>query len=212
MLAALFVISGCTTVGVWKWLVTRFHNLNVVRDQTFVLVPFRKEFSNSLEFRAYAQMAAEKLSAFGLLERPIEELGRTDYIFALDYGVGEPATTNYYLPLFSGRGGISQPAAPGAAAHPAADPVASSTTMNGGVGYRMGVVPTYRQFVHLYVYEGRPRNGHHAKRFEGKAEGTGEHNDFTKIVPSGLKALLTEFPGESGKSKREVFMGMDQKP
>ena len=80
------------------------------------------------------------------------------------------------------------------------------------VGVGSGSITNYHQYVRVFIYEGKEMVGIPLKRYEGKAEGAGYLNDLTKIVPSGLKALLMEFPGKSGSSKIETLFGTEQKP
>ncbi len=65
------------------------------KGKTYVLMPTRKDYAGTREFRGYAQLVASRLEAYGLEYRPASELGTTDYVFALDYLVADPYLVDY---------------------------------------------------------------------------------------------------------------------
>lgn len=213
-LAALW-LSACAEIGRWEWTVTQFHMLGDVREKTFTVVPLRPVNNDSLEFMEYAKMVAVKLGHYGMMYRSPRDIGNTDYIVGLDYGIGEPYQVNYSYPIFGQTGGGSAYVSGTVRAN--GQNANYSGTVNtaptfGVVGTASGSITNYRQFVRVFVFEGRSADGKPRKLYEGKAEGAGHLNDLTKIVPSGLKALLAEFPGQSGVSKRTTLLGTDQTP
>lgn len=216
-LVAALALSGCaSSMGLWVWTVTRFHNLGSMQGSTFVVVPLRKDYLGSLEFDSYASLVSEKLRSIGLVQRPKEEVGKTDYLFALDYGLGDPYQVTYSYPIFGQTaGGSTTYNATVYSGSRSANikGTATTTPQYGVVASGTGSITNYRQFIHLFVFDGRlSATGDLVRRYEGKAEGHGYLNDLTKIVPSGLKAIFVEFPGQSGVSKNETFLGLEQKP
>jgi hypothetical protein len=217
IVALALVVSGCTTSsGAWLWTVTRFHTVDLVQGKTYVIVPLRKEYADSLEFQAYAAHVAHKMSAYGLARRSKDEIGKTDFLIALDYGIGEPYQLTYSYPMFGQVAGgttLYRGTAYSAGKVSTYSGTATTVPQFGVVGSGSRSVTNYRQYVHLFIYDGRlSPSDELVRRYEGKAEGSGYLNDLTKIVPSGLKALLVEFPGKSGTSKSEKFYGLDQTP
>jgi hypothetical protein len=216
-LVGILLLSSCaSSTALWMWTVTRFHNLGPIQGCTFVVVPLRKEYVGSLEFDSYAALVSGKFRSLGLVQRTKEEIGKTDYLFALDYGIGDPYQVIYSYPIFGQTAGGSTTYnstiySAGRVANVSG--TATTTPQYGIVGAGTRSLTNYRQFVHLFVFDGRlSTTGELVRRYEGKAEGHGYLNDLTKIVPSGLKAIFADFPGQSGASKAERFQGLDQKP
>jgi hypothetical protein len=72
---------------------------------------------------------------------------------------------------------------------------------------------TYSQYVRIFIHDGKANaEQKFPRRYEGLAQWEGFSNDLTKIVPSGLKALLMDFPGTSGSSQVVSLSGSDLKP
>lgn len=209
------LLSGCATTDRWEWTVSRFHTLGDVRDKTFTVVPLRPANADSLEFMEYAKLLAGRLGSYGMIYRPQKELGSTDYIVGLDYGIGEPYQVNYSYPIYGQTSGgsayVSGTVSTNGQSANYSGTVVKAPTF-GVVGTGSGSITNYSQYVRVFVYDGRSPDGKPLKRYEGKAEGAGYLSDLTKIVPSGLKALLMEFPGASGTSKHATFFGADQTP
>ena len=212
----LIFVVGCASGDFWKWSVTRFHTLDVVREKTFTIVPLRSVYNDSLEFMEYAKLVAGKLGNYGMIYRSQNELGKTDFIVGLDYGIGEPYQINYSYPIYGQTGGGTHTSYSGTIRSNGQNAnysgTASTAPTYGVVGSDTGSITNYHQYVRLFIYDGKAADSIPLKRYEGKAEGAGYLNDLTKIVPSGLKALLMEFPGKSGSSKTETLLGLDQKP
>lgn len=216
--AAVFALSGCVTLVHWDWTVARFHNLGDVMGKTFTVVPAQSANNDSLEFIQYAGMLAAKLEGLGMKFRPPIELGKIDFVVCLDYGIGEPRQFLYNSPIY----GQTSPAQLTYVNHYVVNTNGQgsniTSTVNtpatyGVVGSTSQSVTNYHQYIRIFIYDGKPAaDKTWLKRYEGKADGDGYLRDLTKIVPSGIKALLTEFPGESGGSKKKILFGTDQIP
>jgi len=215
-LALIFALAGCATTGYWLWTVTCFHNLDVTQGKTFAIIPLQKQYTNSLEFQAYAQIVTDKLSDYGLTRHLKEEMSKADFLIALDYGIGDPYQITYSYPMFGQvSGGTTHYSGTAYSGGNIAtySGTASTAPQYGVVGAGSRSITNYRQYVHLFIYDGKPaQNGDLVSRYEGKVEGAGYLHDLTKIVPSGLKALFVEFPGKSGSSRSERLRGIDQTP
>lgn len=220
---AVLALTGCGTPGDWEWNVARLHNLENVKGKTFTVVPLRRENVGSAEFKAYATMMATKLAHYGLTYSPTEETGKTDYVVGLDYGISGPQQHDYSNPIYGVVGGesrhLSGVAISGAGAQSAIGQLAqfsgekTSYQSTAQVGQDSGRLTYYKQYVRIIIFEGRMEPGHLVKRYEGNAVGAaGEIKELAQIVPSGLQALLQEFPGESGKTKLVTLTGSEQTP
>lgn len=195
------VLSGCATRGP-EWSVTRFHELAATKGRTFILVPARDGLAGSLEFKAYAQAAAKRLTDFGLVEWPESKFGSSDYLVGLDYGIGPPMTVDSTLQVR----GLNLPqiiTLPGSTNPVNGGPMTGVQAARYGVtGYETVGTINYHRYVRLFIHEGRPgADGKFLRKYEGIAESDGASRDLTWLVPEGIAALLTDFPGMSGKSQ-----------
>lgn len=198
-LAFLF-LSSCSTGGL-EWNVTRFHELSAIAGKTFIVVPMQQELAGSLEFKAYAQAVAKRLTAAGMTESPEGKFGSSDYLVGLDYGIGPPMTVKSSQEVY----GLTTPRTTTLAA--AANPITGGpvTVLQqpsyGVTGFETVSTVNYHRYVRLFIQEGRPgADGKYLRKYEGIAESDGGSRDLAWLVPDGIATLLTEFPGASGKS------------
>ncbi len=195
------VLPGCSTGGM-EWSVTRFHELSAIKGKSFILVPAQDGLGSSLEFKAYAQATAKKLTELGLVEWPQSKFGSSDYLVGLDYGIGPPMTVDANHEVH----GLSVPqiiVLPRTTNLVNGGPLTGvQAPLYGVTGYETVSTVNYHRYVRLFIHEGHPgADGKFLRRYEGIAESDGASRDLTWLVPAGIAALLTEFPGTSGKSQ-----------
>ncbi|MDI1319474.1 MAG: hypothetical protein PSW75_04670 [bacterium] len=210
MALVVLAFSGCGTIAAdWEWHVVRLHNLGTAQGKTFTVVPLRRENIGSAEFKVYAALLAAKLGRHGLRYLPTEETGLTDYVVGLDYGISAPQELKYNEPILGVSGGQSTyvtgvAVSGGTSAIGQLGQFVGEKTTNptpAVVGRSSGQITYYKQYVRVVVFDGRMEAGHLVKCYDGSAVAVGEHQDLTRIVPTGLYALLQEFPGKSGQTK-----------
>lgn len=211
----LLLLGGCVSSGL-EWEVTRSQELGPVQGKTFVVVPVLNDLSGSLEFKHYAATLAEKLTSFGLIQLPPEKIGACDYIVVLDYGIGPPpppappvpSGDPYALPPGGYIVGRSPQQVTGQGLPitvPVRYTVETSDRENAGTNYQ--------RFVRVTVHEGRINaEGTHTRIYRAMAQSVGPSQDLTWIVPNGIAALLTEFPGTNAKAKLVHITDQAQKP
>jgi hypothetical protein len=194
------LLSGCSTSGL-EWSVTRFHELSAIKGKTFIIVPMQPELAGSLEFKSYAQAAAKRLTEVGMTELPDSKFGSSDYLVGLDYGLGPPVVVKASQEIY----GVVTPRTTTLAT--AVNPITGGpvTVLQqpsyGTVGFDTVSTVNYHRYVQLFIQEGRPgADGKFRRKYEGIAESDGTSRDLAWLVPEGITALLTEFPGTSGKS------------
>ena len=95
---AIVLVASCALQsGLWLWTVTQFHNFDSARalhGKSHVIVPLNKAYMGTLEFDTYAALVAAKLQGYGMDRRPRSEMKHTDFLVALDYGIGSPYALN----------------------------------------------------------------------------------------------------------------------
>lgn len=193
----LLLLGGCVSSGL-EWEVTRFHELESIRGKTFVVIPMVPTLAASAEFKDYARLTSQRLVSHGMIELPADRSGSSDYIVGLDYGVGPPLESSYrrqiYTPAIRSSVTIPNPAtgAPVTVLHDVqAAPSAVETV----------TVVNYRRYVRIFIHAGHPdAEGKFDRKYEATAESDSPTNELNGSVPSGIAALLAEFPGVSGKS------------
>lgn len=136
-----------------------------------------------------------------MTELPDSKFGSSDYLVGLDYGIGPPVVVKASQEIY----GVVTPRTTTLAT--AVNPITGGpvTVLQqpsyGTVGFDTVSTVNYHRYVQLFIQEGRPgADGKSRRKYEGIAESDGTSRDLAWLVPDGITALLTEFPGTSGKS------------
>lgn len=180
--------------------VTRFHKLSKPGGETFQIEPLDKSKVGSLEFAQYANLVGDNLVALGYRATP--QGGTPDLLVKLDYTVdsGQVRVNSYPgmgYPYGYGRWG---------------NPYFYDPFYPYGYPYGFGYEPEIRSVVYytrrLIMNIDRPsaepgKSGE--KLFEGRVESEGTDNRLPEVMPYMVKALFSNFPGQSGVTQHIVI-------
>lgn len=174
--------------------VARFHQLSQPRGETIAIVPMDPARRGSLEFATYAQQVGAELSRLGYRVvapgQPAELEARMDYgvspgrtEIATRPGTGFYGRAGWYGGRWS-RWGWYDPWGPW-----------------GPWGWDQPEVYSYTEFTRTLELTIVRANGGQAL-FEGKVESEGRDSRLPEVMPYLVRALFTDFPGQSGVTRR----------
>ncbi len=206
---ALIAVGGCAQS--FDARVNRFSMLSpATQGETFVIRAEDPQLNGSIEFRSYAQLAAQQLERFGY--RQASDTSSANLVVTLDYFVDngrEKVTTtqgfNGWGPGWGwsyggwgrwgrwGRLGVYDPFWGGGWDGWGAD-VRSYTVYDSQL--RMDIA--------------RSRGGERV--WEGTARATSRSDDLPWLVPNLIEALFTGFPGRSGETIKVSIPQPDRRP
>lgn len=182
-LAALSLTAACTTPAQRGTEVTRFHLDQPVPAQAINIEPADPEHGNSLEYRQYASIVAQRLATLGFTETALEE---AEMIAVVDVERGTREEVARRSPFTIGIGGGSFGRRTGVG-------VGTSFGIGGSRGGEVDVtelsVALKRRSEGTVVWEGTAT----------RATRPGE-TDPASIVQMLAEALFQDFPGESGRT------------
>jgi Domain of unknown function (DUF4136) len=196
---ALLALSGCATKIQSD--VARFHALSAPTGETFRIVPSDEAKKGSLEFEQYAALVRGELSKLGYkpvnAENEAQLEVRVDY--AVDNGREKVATrpgTSFYRYSWANRAFY-----PYRGHHYWSwyDPFWDPWGWNDQEVYSYTI---YDRSLTLAIV--RPGDGNKSV-FEGKVESLGRSNNLPELMPYLVQAMFTDFPGQSGVTKRVVI-------
>lgn len=196
----LAALSACTSSI--KSDVARFHMLPPPQGETYKIIAMDDGKQNSLEFSTYAQLVANELNKVGY--KPTAEGVTPDLEVRMDYGVSTGSEKIDSSPSFTvspyfyyGRGYHSYGGGYGW----------YSPFWGGYYGGYYGQPQVYSYTVytrHLVMNIAKPGTPPRIL-FEGRVESVGQDNRLPEIMPYLVQALFTDFPGQSGVTKRVVI-------
>lgn len=205
-------LAGCAGIGPRaESRITEFHELTPpTPTDTYTILPMRKEQGESLEFKTFANQLANGLRAKGY--NVVTPNSPAKYAVFFDYGVDEGRTvvSNYSIPQYgvtgyrntSTTGTISSI---GNTAYVNAQTY--STPTYGITGYQQGTSTSqvFKRFLNLDIVEVPPVQGAPLKKvYEGRLVSEGSCGTMPAVLPTLLTSMLEGFPGESGKTRKEV--------
>ncbi len=182
--------------------VTVFHTLPVQqgRGTMFSSVPVNRAMEGSLEFASYEKLISEELIKCGWRK---SMKGQTPEVVVLvDYGIDDGKDVVRTVP---GIGLIG----PGSSRQ--------DGTIGRGLDYHgrsysdpsIVIVPQaktvceYTRTLVVHMVDGTDfQSGKITKKYEGKVVSKGSCSQLAEVMPTMIKALLSDFPGDSGKAKQ----------
>jgi CubicO group peptidase (beta-lactamase class C family) len=204
-LVAAALLSACAPT--FEARVARFSALPTPPAKTFYVEPANKADIGGLEFATYANLVKTQMLANGFTE--VAAPGTADVTVMLDYGVGSPQQRIQTRPGMNmgWGGGWGAPGWGGGGWgwHPYWGP-----GWGGGWGGAWGggwgapevySVTEYTTIMAMKMY----RNADKANLFEGRAETTSRTNNLPALMPSLVRAMFTQFPGNNGETVRVRF-------
>lgn len=193
-------LSGC--IANVRSDVTRFHTLGTnTAQKTFVVVPYDDQ-EGSLEFKTYAAVVAEKLSAFGY--QLADSWENADYAVFFQYGIDNGTTVVSSNPIYGQTGGGttytsgSLNSLDGSATYSGTSYTSPSF---GVVGTSTSTKTVYRRRFTLNITDIKQSTQDNVVDvFQGKVTSDGSSNTFATVSDCLIDAMFKDFPGESGKT------------
>lgn len=194
--------------------VTTFHSLSAAdTGKKFIVLP-TDEQRGRVEFRQYARLVAIQMQGVGFVETAYAQYA--DYVVFIDYGTLGSQTITNTMPVYGQTGG-------GTVYHSGTvtTPTYSGNQYNStysGTSYQQptyGIVGT-QQYSRVEYTRGFAVGIADLKRttaeglhyvYEGKALSVGRVGEFSAVAGCLIKALFTDSPGISGKSRSDFKAG-----
>lgn len=190
--------------------IVEFHNMRqATPTDTYVVLPWRKELGGSLEYQTYYQQVANGLRAKGY--NVVEQGSPAKFAVFVDYGIdsGRTETSTYSVPQF-GVTGYSGSTTTGSVNTFGGTSFINATTTRtpiyGVTGYQQGVTSTqvFTRFVNIDIVELGASGAEPKKVYEGRLRSEGTCKLLPAVMPTLITSMLANFPGESGKPRREL--------
>jgi len=194
-------MDGCATASL-EGRVTRFHALDLAA-KSFALVPASNQ-QDSLEFRSYAAVVVDKLSAHGWHEAPLES---ADVAVFLQYEISQGRRVSFSYPIFGQVPTGTSTTTGSVTSYGNTSRLNATTTQQttfGVVGSGTGRQTEFDRAVRIMMYSlptYRETNKMQSL-YEGEIRSTGSTGDLPTVMPALLRGLLQEFPGKSGTAQR----------
>lgn len=200
-LFSVFLLSGCFRSV--KSNVVTFHKLPKIDKKQKVSYSFLKlkGQENNLEYETYKDKIKQHLSKNNYFENTNSNL-----LFSFQYGIDNGTQKLGSVPVY-GQTGVSSSYTTGTVnaynnGYGRTTGNYSGTTtytpIYGVVGSSTYSYSTYNRFLMLYIYDKNKKQ----VVYEGKVNSVGSSSSITLVIDEMIESLFTDFPGESGKSKR----------
>jgi hypothetical protein len=182
--------------------ITVFHDLDAgIAGTTYKMVPFKDQVG-SLEHRTYEQIVKQELNARGFVEVPIQQAA---VVVFMSYGidVGKQVVTSY--PII-GQTGVSSSQTYGTVQNYGGYGTYSGskiyTPTYGVVGTGVGSRTDYTRFLNLEIIDKTTISEQRIdRRYEARVISIGTSSQMVAVLPSMIKALFEDFPGQSGSTR-----------
>lgn len=203
-IATLALLAGCAPT--FEARVARFSALPPEPAKTFTIEARNPEYAGGLEFATYANLVRKELLTNGFIEAATPAQATVTVL--MDFGVGSPQQRIQTRPG-TGWGGAGW-GAPGWGA-PGWGGWGWNPYWGGGWGapgwgggWGAPEVYSVTEFTSVLAMK-MVRTADKASLFEGRAETTSRSNNMTVLMPSLVRAMFTQFPGNSGQTVRVRF-------
>jgi len=187
----LAMLSGCALL---RSQVAVVHQLpKDLSGTTYVMIPF-KEQEGRLEHKAYEETVRQELNAKGFRETTVDQ-AQTVVFFA--YGIDKGRAVDSSYPII-GQTGV--------------ETCTSTSCLDSSPWPTYGVVGTretrqteYTRVLRLDIVDKQAlAEGNIEKLYEGKVVSNGSSNQLMKVLPTMVKALFEDFPGQSGSTRTSL--------
>lgn len=170
--------------------VARFHRMDqAVPEGTFTVVPKDEAKVGSLEFEQYASLVRGELVKLGWT--PVNAANASDYVVEVDYSISDGVQVIRSRPTayYGYYGGFGHPFLHSHFFYP-----------YGYGDYDSYSYTVYTRKLNVDIFRSTPKGREMV--FEGRAESVGRDNRLPEIMPYLVQSMFTNFPGESGVTKR----------
>jgi hypothetical protein len=184
----LAMLSGCALL---RSQVAVVHQLpKDLSGTTYVMIPF-KEQEGRLEHKAYEETVRQELNAKGFRETTVDQ-AQTVVFFA--YGIDKGRAVDSSYPII-GQTGV--------------ETCTSTSCLDSSPWPTYGVVGTretrqteYTRVLRLDIVDKQAlAEGNIKKLYEGKVVSSGFSGQLVQVLPTMVKALFEDFPGQSGTTR-----------
>ena len=191
----LAALSGCALL---RSQVAVLHQLpKDLSGTTYVMIPF-KEQEGSLEHKAYEEAVRQELNAKGFRETTVDQ---AQVAVFLAYGIdtGRGVVSSY--PII-GQTGVSSCSTFDGTIQSYGCSGSSPWPTYGVVGTRVTSQTEYTRVLRLDIVDKQSlAEGNIKKLYEGKVVSSGFSGQLVQVLPTMVKALFEDFPGQSGSTR-----------
>lgn len=206
-LAGLALLAGCAPT--FEARVARFTVLPAEPSKTFVIEARNPDNAGGLEFATYANLVRQQLIANGFAEAGSPAQATVTVL--MDYGIGIPQQQIQTRPGTSWNGGFyggwGRPGWGGWGWNPYWGGAGWGGGWGGagwGGGWGAPEVYSVTRYPATMAMK-MVRSADKASLFEGRAETISTSNNLPALMPSLVRAMFTQFPGQSGQTVRVRF-------
>lgn len=195
---AFLAVAACATP--FQANVSRFQQLPAAQGQTFAVRATDPRLDDSLEFRTYAGLVADRLTQYGYTRA--DSPASANLVVTLDYGVDRGREKVRSVP----GSGFNRWGYAGYGWGPWGRPYYGWGRRSFVYGfYDPFLFDDYNEVESYTVYASQltmniARKGTNERVFEGRAQAQSTDNDLTALVPNLIEAMFTGFPGNSGET------------
>lgn len=211
LIASSFLVGCAALAPRAQSTITEFHELTQPSPtDTYVILPMRKEQGDSLEFKTFANQLANGFREKGY--NVVQSNTPAKFAVFFDYGVddGRTEVSTYSIPQY-GMTGYSNTRTTGTVNSIGNTAYINAQTYStptyGVTGYQQGTLTSriFKRFVHLDIVEVPPTQGTPVKKvYEGRLLSEGSCGTLPVVLPTLLASMLDKFPGESGKTRKDI--------
>jgi hypothetical protein len=193
-------LSGCATL--LRSQVAVFHQLpKDLSGTTYVMIPF-KEQEGSLEYKAYEEAVRQELNAKGFRETTVDQ-AQVAVFLAYSIDTGREVVSSY--PII-GQTGVSSSSTYGTVQSYGSYGTYSGTTTYtptyGVVGTGVTSQTEYMRVLRLDIVDKHAlAEGNIKKLYEGKVVSSGYSGQLVQVLPTMIKVLFEDFPGQNGSTR-----------
>lgn len=196
------MLSGCVLV---RSNVSVFHELDPAQPRLFAIAPM-KEQEGSLEWKSYADRIKVQLTQKGYREAPVDV---AELVVFFTYGVDSGKQVVGSYPIM-GQTGVSSSYTSGSVMMVGNTGYVSGTTYNtpryGVVGTGVTSQTKYGRYLKVEMLDRKSlAAGQLKKVYEAEVKSEGSSNQIAAVMPSMIKSLFEEFPGQSGSTRRSTI-------
>ena len=202
-LAAMALLAGCAPS--FEARVARFSVLPPTETKSFVIEARNPDYAGGLEFATYANMVRKEMLTNGFIEAATP--AQANVVVLLDYGIGAPQQQIQTRPGTGFNGGWAGGGGWGRYGGPGWGGWGWNPYWGGGGwggAWSQPEVYSVTRFPATMAMK-MVRTADKASLFEGRAETISSSNNLTVLMPSLVRAMFTQFPGNSGQTVRVRF-------
>ena len=198
LLIATVLLAALSDCALLRSQVAVLHQLpKDLSGTTYAMIPF-KEQEGMLEHKAYEEAVRKELNAKGFRETTVDQ-AQTVVFFAYGIDAGRGVVSSY--PIIGQTGATTCSTFDGTVqSYGCSD--SSPWPTYGVVGTRVTSQTEYTRVLRLNIVDKQAlAEGNIKKLYEGKVVSSGFSDQLVQVLPTMVKALFEDFPGQSGSTR-----------